>query len=118
MFIAYTIIAIVMSLLLVVSGVAKVRRDPRIVHGIHEVIGVPLRWLPWLAACEFAGAAGLLIGIVWWPLGIAAAIGVIVYFIGASIGHIRIKDFKGLPTPVVILLITIAILVVRSVSIS
>jgi len=118
MFIAYTILAIIMSFLLVSSGVAKVRRNPRIVHGIHEVIGVPLRWLPWLAACEFAGAAGLLIGIVWWPLGIAAAIGVVVYFIGASVGHVRVKDFKGLSTPAVILLVAIAILVVRSLSLS
>jgi len=118
MFIAYTIIAVIMSLLLVVSGVAKLRRNPNIVHGIHEVIGVPLHWLPWLAACEFAAAAGLLIGIVWWPLGIAAAIGVVLYFIGASISHVRVKDFKGLPTPAVILLIAIVILVVRSLSLS
>jgi uncharacterized membrane protein YphA (DoxX/SURF4 family) len=118
MFIAYTIIAIVMAFLLVFSGVAKLRRNPNIVHGLHEVIGVPLRWLPWLAACEFAGAAGLLIGIVWWPLGIAAAIGVIVYFIGASVSHVRVKDFKGLPTPAVILLIAIGILVLRSLSLS
>ena len=118
MFIAYTVIAIIMSLLLVVSGVAKLRRTPNIVRGIHEVIGVPLRWLPWLAALEFAGAAGLLIGIVWWPLGIAAAIGVVAYFIGASISHVRVKDFKGLPTPTVILLIAIVILVVRSLSLS
>ncbi len=118
MFIAYTIIAIIMSLLLIASGVAKLRRNPQIVHSIHEVVGVPLRWLPWLAACEFAGAAGLLIGIVWWPLGIAAAIGVILYFISADISHVRVKDFKGLPTPTVILLVAIAILVVRGLSVS
>jgi|SRR5882724_3655073 len=118
MFIAYTIIAIVMSLLLVSSGVAKLRRNPNLVHGLHEVVGVPLRWIPWLAVCEFAGAAGLLVGIVWWPLGIAAAIGVVAYFIGASIGHVRVKDFKGLPAPSVILLIAIVILVARSLSLS
>ena len=118
MFIAYIIIAIILSFVLVGSGVAKVRHDARIVHGIHEVVGVPLRWIPWLAACEFAGAAGLLIGIFWWPLGIAAAIGVVIYFIGADIGHVRVKDFKGLPTPTVILLVAIAILVVRSLSVS
>jgi DoxX-like family len=118
MFIAYTIIAIIMSLLLVSSGVAKLRCNPTLVHGLHEVVGVPLRWIPWLAVCEFAGAAGLLVGIVWWPLGIAAAIGVVAYFIGASIGHVRVKDFKGLPAPAVILLIAIVILVVRSLSLS
>ncbi len=118
MFIAYIIIAVLMSLLLIGSGIAKLRREPRVVHGIHEVVGVPLQYLPWLAALEFAGAAGLLIGIVWWPLGIAAAIGVILYFIGASIGHIRVKDFNGLPVVVVIALIAVVILVVRSLSVA
>jgi len=118
MFIAYTIIAIIMSFLLVASGTAKLRRDPKLIQGLHEVIGVPLRLIPGLAALEFAGAAGLLIGIVWWPLGIAAAIGVVLYFLGASISHLRVKDFKGLPTPVVILLVAIVVLVVRSLSLS
>ena len=118
MFIAYTLIALIVSLLLVASGVFKLRRHPNVVHGIHEVVGVPLRWLPWLAACEFAAAAGLLIGIVWWPLGFAAALGVAVYFLGASIGHVRVKDFKGLPTPAVMVLIAIVILVVRGLSLS
>lgn len=117
MYIAYIIIAIIMSLLLIGSGTAKLRRVPNVVHSVHEVVGVPMRWLPWLAACEFAGAAGLLIGIVWWPLGIAAAIGVVIYFIGASIGHVRVKDFKGVPVPIVILLVAIAVLVMRSISI-
>ena len=118
MFIAYIIVAIILAFGLVASGVAKIRRDPRIIQGIHEVVGVPLRWIPWLAALEFAGAAGLLIGIAWWPLGLAAAIGVILYFIGASIGHVRVQDFKGLPTPVIILLVAVVVLVVRSLSIS
>ncbi len=117
MYIAYIIIAIIMSLLLIGSGTAKLRHVPTVVHGVHEVVGVPMRWFPWLAACEFAGAAGLLIGIVWWPLGVAAAIGVVIYFIGASVGHVRVKDFKGLSAPVVILLFAIAVLVVRSISI-
>ncbi len=116
MFIVYIVIAIILSFMLVGSGMAKLRRNPTIVHGIHEVIGVPLRWLPWLAACEIAGAAGLLIGIAWWPLGVAAAIGVIIYFIGAIVGHIRVRDFKGLPPPVVILLIAVAALVLRILS--
>ena len=118
MFIAYIIFAIIMSFVLVASGTSKLRRNPQVVHGIHEVVGVPLRYLPWLATLEFAGAAGLLIGIWWWPLGIAAAIGVVLYFVGASIGHMRVRDFKGLSAPAVLLLIAIVVLVVRSLSLS
>jgi hypothetical protein len=116
MFIAYIIAAIVISFLLVSSGIAKLRHHPRIVHGLHEVTRVPLSWLPWLAACEIAGAIGLLIGIFWWPLGVAAASGVILYFVGAIFAHIRVKDFKGLPTPAVIALVAIVVLVLRLLS--
>jgi hypothetical protein len=48
------------------SGLGKLRLDPRIVRIIHEVIGVPLKYFPLLAACEFVGALGLVLGI-WWP---------------------------------------------------
>jgi len=63
---AYLAITILLAAMAAFSGVGKIRRDPRIVRVIHEVIGVPLSYFPLLAACEFAGALGLLLGI-WWP---------------------------------------------------
>jgi hypothetical protein len=117
MFIAYIIVAIVMSALLVMSGVIKLRKDPRIVHSIHEVVGVPMNLLPWLAACEFAGAVGLLVGIFWWPLSVAAAIGVVVYFIGAIVGHLLVKDFKGVTSPLIPFVFAVVVLVLRLLSI-
>ena len=62
---------------------------------LHEVVGVPLKFLPFLAACEIAGGSGLLLGIVWPTLGLAASAGLILYFIGAVVGHIRVGDLKG-----------------------
>jgi uncharacterized membrane protein YphA (DoxX/SURF4 family) len=94
--IAYTVLAVVMALMLVASGMMKVRHDARTTKIIHEVVGVPLKFFPFLAACEFAGAPGLLIGILWAPLGLAASVGLVVYFIGAMVGHARVGDFKGL----------------------
>jgi uncharacterized membrane protein YphA (DoxX/SURF4 family) len=96
MFNFYTVLAVVMSLLVTASGVAKLRRDPRGVKVISEVARVPLRWFPWLAACEFAGGIGLLVGIMWPPLGLAASVGLVFYFLGAMIAHVRVGDFKGL----------------------
>ncbi|GCE28630.1 hypothetical protein KDA_41140 [Dictyobacter alpinus] len=113
MFIAYIVIAVLLSALLIFSGVGKLRKDPRIVHSIHDITKVEMKWFPWLAACEFAGAVGLLIGIFWWPLGVAAAIGVIIYFIGAIIAHLRVKDFKGVTNPIFPLVLAIAALVLR-----
>ena len=68
------------------------------------------------AACEFAGAAGLIIGIWWAPLGIAAAIGVVLYFVGAVGAHLRKNDFKSAPNPGVLLIVAAAALVFRLVS--
>jgi hypothetical protein len=116
MFIAYIVLAILLSLLLFVSGVGKLRHMPAQVHTLKEVVGLDLKWLPWLAACEFAAVVGLLVGIVWWPLGVAAAIGLVAYFVGATFAHIRVKDFKGMTSPVVILLFAVVVLVIRILS--
>lgn len=116
MFIAYIIIAVLLALLLVFSAVGKLRQDPRQVQTLRDVVGVQMRWLPWLAACEIAGAVGLLIGIAWWPLGIAAAVGIVAYFLGAIVAHIQAKDFKGISTPAPILVFAVAVLVIRILS--
>jgi|SRR5215831_12053767 len=110
---AYLIVSISMSVLVGASGIAKLRHDPHVVHVIHEVVGVPMKWLPWLAMCEFAGAIGLLIGIAWVPVGLAAAIGLVLYFLGAVIAHVRVGDLKGAGTPVIILALAVACLVTR-----
>jgi hypothetical protein len=55
---AYLVITLVLAALVAFSGLGKLRRDPRIVRIIHEVIGVPLKYFPLLAACEPAGALG------------------------------------------------------------
>jgi len=94
--IAYLVITIVLAAMVMFSGIGKIRRDPRIVQVIHEVIGVPLKYFPLLAACEFAGALGVVLGI-WWPwLGVAAGIGLVLYFVGAVVSHLRVGDVKGI----------------------
>ncbi len=113
MFIAYCVLAVLYSGTLIFSGVAKLQHDPRAVQIIHELIGVPLEFFPVLAACEFAGALGLLAGIRWAGLGIAAAVGVVIYFIGAVISHLVVSDFAGLGSPAFMLAIAAALLVTR-----
>jgi len=92
----YLVITPLFAIMVAFSALGKIRADPRIVKVIHETVGVPLRYLPLLAACEFAGALGLVLGI-WWPrLGIAAGIGLALYFVGAVVSHLRVGDFKGI----------------------
>ena len=51
--------------------------------------GVPTSWLPRLAGLRALGAVGLVIGLGAPPLATAAAVGVILYFVGAIITHLR-----------------------------
>jgi hypothetical protein len=62
---------------------------------------------------EFAGAIGLLVGIAWPALGLAAASGLVLYFVGAVIGHVRVGDFKGLGPAAFMLCISGACLILR-----
>ena len=115
MFIAYVVIAIALSVALVSSGVMKVTKQAQVVEVIHGRVGVPLSWFPMLASAEIAGAVGLIIGL-WVPaLGMAAAIGVVLYFVGAVIAHLRAND-RDLFSPVVAMLLAAAALVLRLVS--
>lgn len=73
------------------SAVGKLRRDPRILESLHGV-GVTDQQIPLLAVLELLGVVGLVVGI-WVPLvGIAAAIGLTLYFLGAVVAHVRHKE--------------------------
>ncbi len=115
MFIAYVVVGAVLAALLAFSARAKLTKDEKVTKSITN-LGVPLSWFPFLAACELAGALGLIVGIWFAPLGIAAAIGVVLYFVGAISAHLRGGDAKGAPTPLVVLIIAVAALVLRVVS--
>lgn len=112
--IAYLAVAIVLAAMVLFSGIGKLRHDPHIVKVIHETVGVPMRYFPLLAACEIAGAVGLVLGI-WWPiLGIAAATGLVIYFIGALVSHVRVGDFKGIGPAAMLLMVSAAALILRT----
>lgn len=113
MFITYCILAFAYSTMLIVSGITKLQHHPDAVRIIHEMIGVPLALFPVLAACEFAGAAGLLAGIRWARLGIAAAVGLVIYFVGAMISHMLVSDVAGLGSPAFMLVIAAVLLATR-----
>jgi hypothetical protein len=63
-------------------------------------VRVPRSWLPMLGALKLAGAAGLLVGLVGPPaIGIAAAGGLVLYFIGAVIAHLRAHVLYNIAFP-------------------
>jgi len=113
MLIAYRVFTILFALLVAFSGLGKIRRDPRQVVVIHDTIGIPLKYFPLLAACEFSGATGLLFGIAWYPLGVAAGAGLVLYFVGAIASHVRVGDAKGIGPAAFMLVLSAGALALR-----
>lgn len=111
-FVACAIVTGLLAVALMGSGAAKLTKVDRVVENLTGA-GVPLGWFPWLAVIELAGAAGLVVGLGVEPLGVAAAVGVVFYFVGAVIAHVRVKDYRGVIGPVPLLVVAAAVLVLR-----
>jgi DoxX-like family len=107
------LVAVVLAFGLVISATIKLTRREPYVQGYLRV-GVPEDKLDYLAFTLLAGAAGLFLGLVWPPIGLAAAIGVVCYFALAVAAHIRADDARNLPTPVTVVAIAVAALILRA----
>jgi hypothetical protein len=69
-------------------------------------VHVPASTLPCLATLKAAGAIGLVIGLVAVPwLGVAAGIGLILFFVGAVVVHVRARVLYNIAFPGVFLLL-------------
>jgi len=87
---------------------AKLARARFVLRNAAEV-GVAPRWIPGLAALEGAGTAGLILGLLGWHrLGLAAAIGLVAFFVGAVGAHLRARVLHNIAFPGAFLLLAIA----------
>ncbi|MFZ3592627.1 DoxX family protein [Streptomyces sp. BH104] len=107
-----TVIVTVLTALWVgFSGVSLLRRAAFVVEPLVSY-GVPEAWWPRLAVAKLLGAAGLLVGIAVPAIGIAAAIGLVLYFVGAVITVLRVRSYKTVAFPVLYLAPVVATLAV------
>jgi hypothetical protein len=84
----------------------------KFVLGNAAALDLPLSWLPLLGALKAAGAAGLLLGIFGDRfIGIAAAFGLVLFFIGAIAAHVRARAFSKIVFPGIFLALASASLV-------
>ncbi|MEV6957559.1 DoxX family protein [Streptomyces sp. NPDC051183] len=72
--------------------------------------GVPRAWWTWLGIAKAAGAVGLLVGLAVPAIGVAAAIGLVLYFTGAVIAVIRARSYAHIPFPVIYAAPAVAVL--------
>ncbi|GAA2760724.1 DoxX family protein [Actinopolymorpha rutila] len=65
--------------------------------------GVPRSWWPWLGTAKAAGAVGLVVGLFVPFVGVAAGVGLILYFVGALITVVRARSYAHIPYPLLFL---------------
>ncbi|WP_406460271.1 DoxX family protein [Streptomyces sp. NBC_00111] len=90
MFVSLAVVTVFMSALLLVSAGAKSLRTRHITEQM-STLGVPQGMMAFLIGAQIAGAAGVIAGLWWGPVGIAAAIGLALYFAGAVAFHLRVS---------------------------
>jgi hypothetical protein len=95
------VVTVLLAAVLAAAALRKLTHREDVVAGYAKV-GVAEERLNGLAFILLLGAAGLLLGLAWTPVGIAAAGGVVVYFALAIAAHVRHDDVANLPTPVLI----------------
>lgn len=99
MFAAYVTVTVVTILANACIAVACLAQARFVLANMDEV-GVPRPWLPRLGVLKGAGAAGLLLGLLGVrPLGIAAAIGLVLFFTGALAAHVRARVLDNIAFP-------------------
>jgi hypothetical protein len=102
--IALIILTALLGLATAFSAVGKFSKNPKAVDMLRQ-LGITDSQIRTLGIVEVLGALGLLVGI-WIPiLGLLAAIGFVLYFLGALIKHVRAKDAAKDVAPAVVLLV-------------
>ena len=92
----HVILSIVLALLFVLTGAGKVlglafANQNRDRLGVH-----PTFWRV-TGLLEWAGAVGLIAGIWWWPIGLAAACGLALLMLGAIASRVRAHRTRPAP---------------------
>ncbi|MFD4659275.1 DoxX family protein [Kitasatospora sp. NPDC058444] len=102
MSVAHTVVTVLGALMVGFSAYSVFAGAEYVVKPLADY-GVPRGWWTWLGAAKAAGALGLLAGLAVPAVGYAAAVGVILYFLGAVITVLRARAYAHVPFPLVYL---------------
>jgi len=111
-FTAYVIVTAFTAATNTYAAAVDFRRPQWVVDNITKW-GGRRSWLFPLGVLKAAGALGLLVGIGIPLIGVAAAIGLVLFFVGAIAVVIRARWYSHLSWPVAYLLLAVASLVLR-----
>lgn len=107
----FTVLSILLAITCLVPAGAKLSAHPKMQESARH-FGIPWSRYRLIGAAELAAAAGVVAGLWWHPIGVAAAAGMAALLIGALISHRRARDSgKNTMPALVTLAITVAYLV-------
>ncbi|PYF97356.1 DoxX-like family protein [Georgenia satyanarayanai] len=105
--IARTVLAALTCLLLLVAALNKVTGQQSM-HDMASHLGIAWPRYRAIGVLELAAVAGIVIGLWWTALGVAAGAGVVLLMVGAVVVHARVKDPLGAMVPALALLVLAA----------
>jgi hypothetical protein len=97
-----TIVVIIAAAWIGFSAFSLLTRKAFVVDNLEDY-GVPKSWWPWLGTVKGLGALGLVAGLAVPAIGIAASVGLVVYFVGAVITIVHTGAYGHIPFPLLYL---------------
>ena len=107
MFTAFIIVSVLTAAANTYAAIVDFRRPQWVLDNMTNW-GGSHSWLLMLGALKAAGAIGLLAGIAVPLIGVAAAIGLVLFFVGAIAVVMRARWYSHLPWPTAYLLLSVA----------
>src|SRR5690242_15318080 len=107
---AYLIVIILAAAANLYAGSCDFTRPAWILANMKR-LEVEERWLPMLGVLKILGAIGLLAGLIMPQIGIAAAVGLVLFFVAAIVTTMRARWYQHLPFPLIWLAPAVAALV-------
>jgi DoxX-like protein len=109
---AYHVVAVFTALWIGFSGYSLFSKQQFVVEPLKQY-GVPRSWWNWLALVKSIGAIGLVMGLFIPAIGVAAAVGLVLYFLGAAATTVRARSYNTTLFPLLYLAPAAATLVLQ-----
>ncbi|GHH01231.1 DoxX family protein [Streptomyces lanatus] len=114
MYITAAVLSVLLAFVSAGAGAPKALLKGDVPAALQAHMGLSAGFVRFIGLAEAAAAGGLIIGLFWQPLGIAAAIGFTVTMIGAVVFHLKAGDYadpaarKNALSPVILMALSVA----------
>lgn len=112
MVVGYVVVTGLTALANVIAAAVDFAHNRWVLGNMTE-LGIPTAWVVKLGWLKAAGALGVVVGIAVPALAIAAATGLVLFFLGALTSVFRVRAWRQLPYPTPMLTLAAGTLVLR-----